>query len=99
MTTPKKLPPDTVHYSITSDAHPGALSCVLEIFALRNIIPDMLKASKYRQNGNQAGCLSIDIHITGPDPIEQEIIFHKLAAQVSVQNIREEILYRAKLAS
>ncbi|GEM_PF-3324399 len=98
----RNLPPITVHYAIVTDAHPGALPCVLELFALRNITPDLVKVRKYSKSCYHDGNMSIDIHVTGLSPEEQDIIRHKLDAQISVQNVREEILHinkRTKLAS
>ena len=98
----RNLPPITVHYAIIADAHPGALPRVLELFALRNITPDLVKVRKYSKSSYHDGNLSIDIHVTGLSPKEQDITRHKLGAQISVQNVREEILHinkRAKLAS
>ncbi|MBL4612986.1 MAG: hypothetical protein JKY91_04510 [Emcibacter sp.] len=102
MTTPVKLSPATVHYAITTEAHPGALPRVLELFAQRNITPDLLRVSKYKQSGFIDASLSIDIHVSGLSPAEQEVILHKLTVQISVQNVRQEVLYqkaRVKLAS
>ncbi|MBL4800770.1 MAG: hypothetical protein JKY45_02680 [Emcibacter sp.] len=110
MTTPKTtsettaviLPRETVHYAVTADAHPGALPRVLELFALRNITPDRIRVHKYQQNSCMDTNLSIDIHVSDLCLAEQEIILHKLAAQISVQNVRQENLYqitRAQLAS
>ncbi|VAX05581.1 hypothetical protein MNBD_ALPHA03-679 [hydrothermal vent metagenome] len=98
----RNLPPITVHYAIIADAHPGALPCVLELFALRNITPDLMKVRKYNKSSYHDGTITIDIHVTGLLPKEQDIIRHKLDAQISVQNVREEILHinrRSKLAS
>lgn len=92
----------TVHYSVTTDAHPGALPRVLELFALRNITPDLVKVSKFKSPTFREGNLSIDVHVSGLSSEEQAIVLHKLASQVSVQNVREEILFqksRAKLVS
>ncbi len=101
MSTPVEIP-TTAHYSITADAHPGALPRILELFALRNITPDLVKVRQYKQDEIFDTNLSIDIHVSGLSGPEQQIIFHKLVAQVSVQNVRKEILFRKarpKLAS
>jgi len=98
----KNLPPATVHYALVTDDHPGALPRVLELFSLRNITPDLVKVQKYSQTVLPERYLCIDIHVIGLSPAEQDIIRHKLAAQITVKNIREEILYikpRVKLAS
>ena len=102
MTPPLSSLPTTVHYSITAEAHPGALPRVLELFALRGITPDRVKAHQYKQRGFIQENLSIDIHVTGLGPHEQDIIFHKLAEQISVRTVRNEILFQKsqpKLAS
>lgn len=92
----------TVHYAVTADAHPAALPRVLELFARRNITPDLVRVSKYRAAAFREGNLSIDVHVSGLSADEQKLILQKLAAQVSVQNVREEVLLqkgRAKLVS
>ncbi len=102
MSTLISLSSTTVHYAVTADAHPGALPRVLELFALRNITPDLVRVSKYRTAAFREGNLSIDVHVSGLSPDEQAIILQKLSAQVSVQNVREEVLFqkkRAKLVS
>ena len=102
MSTPIELQPTTIHYTVTTDAHPGALPRVLELFALRNITPDLVKVRKYKQSRFFEANLSIDVHVSGLNVAEQSIISHKLAAQISVQNVREEVLFqktRSQLAS
>jgi len=93
---------ETVHYSVTADAHPGALPCVLALFARRGITPDLVKVHRYKQDDFFENNVSIEIHVTGLSAQEQNIIFHKLAAQIAVQNVRDEILFQKtqpKLAS
>ena len=92
----------TVHYFITTDADPAALPRVLELFALRGITPDLVKVCQYKQPSFPTKNLSIDIHVAGLSTAEQEVIYHKLGAQVTVQNVRQENLYqksRQQLAS
>lgn len=88
----------SVHFSITADADPGALPRVLELFALRGLTPDLVKVSKFKQQNFLKSNLAIDVHISGLSPAEQDIILQKLHTQVSVQNVREEVLL-GKLAS
>ena len=108
MSTPLKssssvnLSEATAHYSITADAHPGALPRILELFALRNITPDLVKVSKYKQVDFHGDILDISIHVLGLKPAEHEIILHKLASHISVYTVREELLFqknRVRLAS
>ena len=104
MTTPKNLSTSvdhsrhSVHFSITADADPGALPRVLELFALRGLTPDLVRVSKFKQQSFLRSNIAIDIHISGLNTAEQDIILHKLHAQISVQNVREEVLL-GKLAS
>lgn len=104
MTTPINLSTSVeysrqcVHFSITTDADPGALPRVLELFALRGLTPDLVKVSKFKQQNSLKCNLAIDVHISGLSPAEQDIILQKLHTQISVQNVREEVLL-GKLAS
>ena len=91
--SPVNLPTATVHYSVTANAHPGAFPRVLELFALRNITPDLVKDSKYKQANFHDDILDISIHVSGLSPAEQEIILHKLTSQVLVHSVREEFLF------
>lgn len=93
MTTPFRSQQETVHFTVTTDNDPAALPRVLELFALRNITPDLVRSSKY--NG---GCLSIDIHVKGLGQTDKTIIFEKLHTQVLVRSVSEEVLL-LKLAS
>lgn len=94
--SPANLPEATVHYSVTADAHPGALPRILDLFALRNITPDLVKVSKYKQVGFHGDILDISIHVLGLKPAEQEIILQKLASHISVHSVREELLFQKK---
>lgn len=92
--TPLNSTNTTVQYFITADADPAALPRVLELFAMRGITPDLVKVCQYKQHSFPAQNLSIDIHVAGLSAAEQDIIYHKLGAQVAVQNVRQENLYQ-----
>ncbi len=102
MSTPVETPKDTVHFAIAADAHPAALSRIVELFTLRNIIPDLIKACCYKSPAFPDEILSVDIHVYGLNNREQDIIRRNMAAQVLVHSVRQENLYQktpAKLAS
>ncbi|VAV93031.1 hypothetical protein MNBD_ALPHA02-1229 [hydrothermal vent metagenome] len=102
MSTPVKTPKDTVHFAITADAHPAALSRIVELFTLRNITPDLIRACCYKSPAFPDEILSVDIHVFGLSVPEQDIIRHNMAAQILVHSVRQENLYQkspAKLAS
>ena len=94
MNAPFDLLPTTVQYFITTDVDPGAISRVVELFALRGITPNSLKVHQYKKTPLIHEKLSIDIRISNLSEAEQNVIFQKLQAQVCVQTVRKEVVFK-----
>lgn len=93
------LSPCRVQYFITADVDPGVISRVTEPFALRGIVPDLVRVSRYQKTSLIRETLSIDIHVSGLCQNEQDVILQKLQCLVSIQNVRKEAIFKLKKAS
>jgi hypothetical protein len=82
----------TVKYHITTDCDPASLSRVLELFALRGMIPSHVRSNKYNDD-----LLSIEIHITNVTDKEAQVILEKLHAQILVRFANIEVLLSKSL--
>lgn len=90
MSAASPLSPTSVRYFITTDVDPGIISRVLEHFVLRGITPDLLKVCQYRSSSLAHEYLSFDIHLSGLNAKEYDIVLQKITSQVGVQNARME---------
>lgn len=88
------LSPTSVRYFITTDVDPGIISRVLEYFVIRDVIPDLLKVSRYRQPSLSQENLSFDIHLSGLSTTEYEVVLQKITSLVGVQNARMENFFK-----
>ena len=95
----EQLFPCKVQYFVTADVDPGVISRVTEPFALRGIVPDYVRVSRFQKTAQIREALSIDIHVSALSPQEQEVILQKLQCLVSVQNVRKEEVINLRKAS
>jgi|GEM_PF-2226811 len=86
-TTPSSPLNSTVHFFIQAENDPASLSRVLELFAMRNITPNKVRSSKFRD-----GNLSIDVSVCDLNDHEKNIIHAKLHEQVLVHTVRNEVI-------
>ncbi|MDG1859120.1 MAG: hypothetical protein P8I94_08455 [Emcibacteraceae bacterium] len=93
------LTPSSVQFFITADVDPGAIARVTELFALRGLVPDFLKVSRYKKTGNIPESLSIDVRVSALDPHDQDVILNKLNAIISVVTVRKEVFFAKQKAA
>ncbi|MBT5187534.1 MAG: hypothetical protein HOH19_11655 [Kordiimonadaceae bacterium] len=84
----------TVQYLISADVHPCTASRVLDLFALRGITPEHIKVSQYKKTPLIRESLCIDIRVSGLTSHEQDVILQKISAQICVQNVRIETIFK-----
>ena len=93
------LTPSSVQYSITADIDPGVIARVTELFALRGLVPDLLKVSRYKKITHIPECLSIDVRVSGLNQHDQEVILRKLSSTICVQTVRKEVFFAKRNAA
>lgn len=81
------FPQNTVHFCVHSAADAGALSRVIEYFALNNLLPDTVRSRRFVD-----GELVIDIKIKGLDDHRVAVITNKLRANVLVFSVAVEVV-------
>ncbi len=76
-------------FSVLSDAEPTTLARVLEVFALREVMPSRFHSVLDPLSGGEASShrLSVDIQVAGLGPDAAAAIARKLAAVVGVRSV------------
>ncbi len=84
--TASESPPTaaTVRFTVRASAEPSVLPRVIELFALRNLVPSSLRA---RRGGRSAEDLHIDIEVAGLAAAEVRLVAAKITEMVPVESV------------
>lgn len=76
-------------FSVKTDAAPTTLARVLEVFALREVMPTRFHSmvDPGPASDSEPDCLSVDIQVAGFAPDPAAAIMRKLAAVVGVRSV------------
>lgn len=84
------MPQDQASYQATAEPDPGMLIRILNLFALRNLVPCRVRS---RVMGER---MQIDVDVQGLDSREAELIAQRMRALVGVSAVRlEQLRWRA----
>ncbi len=77
-------------FSVQTDAEPTTLARVLEVFALREVMPSRFHSVRdsLPDGGMAADRLSVDIQVPGLEPDAAAAIARKLAAVIGVRSVQ-----------
>lgn len=82
MSTPPR--PGVFCFAVQSDATPGSLPRVLEVFALHGLVPNRCHCQRVDADGAQ---LAIDLEVTDLAPAQAAKLAHRLGAIVTVSDV------------
>ena len=74
----------TASYTVSADSDPGVLIRLLDLFALRDIVPSRVRCRAIDDR------LAVEIEAAGIDEQEAELIAGKMRAMVAVSCVRLE---------
>jgi acetolactate synthase small subunit len=85
-------PPAQTSFAVLVDAEPSALARVLNVFALRALVPTRLRSTAEPRDGRPASVdrLRIDIQVAALDLGSAELIERKLGVMVGVRSVSVE---------
>ncbi len=90
--SPYSPPLAVTSFSVQTDAEPTTLARVLEVFALREVMPARFHSvvDPLPLNEPNTGRLNVDIQVAGLAPEAAEAIARKLAAVIGVRSVLTE---------